>query len=102
MRDLGRTSLYHSLSVNRNQEVDFCVIVRSQSPLRLSCLMYRPPITSRFRVEVKHRYSPPNRYSWEIYSEDKILAVKESTEKFNSWETASQNGNDVLRELSES
>jgi len=64
--------------------------------------MYRPFFAGRFRVEVKHRYSPPKRYSWEIYCEDKILAVKESTEQFSSWEKASQNGNDTLKELSKS
>lgn len=64
--------------------------------------MYQPSITGRFRVEVKHRHLPSNRYSWETYSEDTILAVKESSEKFNSWETATQNGDDALRELSKS
>ena len=65
------------LPLNRNREVDFCVIVTSHSRCSFREFpMYRPSITGGFRVEVKHRYSPGKRYSWEIYSEDKILAVK--------------------------
>jgi len=51
-------------------------------------------------VEVKHRYSAPTRYTWEIFSDDKILSVEESRDRFGSWEDASQAGKKALKKLS--
>jgi hypothetical protein len=51
-------------------------------------------------VEVKHRYSAPNRYTWEIFSDDKILSVEESRDRFGSWEDSSQAGKKALKKLS--
>jgi hypothetical protein len=51
-------------------------------------------------MEVKHRYPAPNRYTWEIFSDDKILSVEESRDRFGSWEKASQVGKKALEKLS--
>lgn len=61
--------------------------------------MYRSFVTDSLRVEVKHRCPAPNRYTWEICSEDKILPVDESTDRFRSWEEAYQVGNRAMRKL---
>jgi hypothetical protein len=57
---------------------------------------------SRLRVEVKHRRPAPNRYTWEIFREHKILPVDESCDQFGSWEEASQAGKKALKKLSAS
>jgi hypothetical protein len=62
--------------------------------------MYSSSAAGDFRVEVKHRYPAPSRYSWEILSADRILPVKESADLFRSWEDASQAGKKALQELS--
>jgi hypothetical protein len=41
----------------------------------------------------------PNRYTWEIFSEGKMLPLEESTEQFRSWEEASQTGKKALKKL---
>ena len=51
------------------------------------------------RVEVKHRCAAPKRYTWEIFSEGKTLPVEESTDRFRSWEEASQAGKKALEEI---
>jgi hypothetical protein len=61
--------------------------------------MYGSSVGRRLRVEVKHRNSAPNRYSWEIFSEDRILPVEESTDQFRSWEDASRFGKKALQKL---
>jgi len=50
-------------------------------------------------VEVKHRCAAPKRYTWEIFSEGKMLPVKVSTAQFRSWEEASQAGKKALEEI---
>jgi hypothetical protein len=62
--------------------------------------MYRSSAARRLRVEVKHRNLAPNRYSWEIFSEDRLLPVAVSPEQFRSWEDASQFGKKALQKLS--
>ena len=62
--------------------------------------MYSSPVASRLRVEVKHRYPAPTRYTWEIYREHKALPVEESRDRFGSWEEASQVGRKALEKLS--
>jgi hypothetical protein len=61
--------------------------------------MHESPIARDLRVEVKHRNPAPNRYSWEIVSGDRILPVEESTDRFRSWEDASQFGKKVLNKI---
>jgi len=61
--------------------------------------MNRSSVASHLWVEVKHRRAAPNRYTWEIYSEGKMLPVEESTEQFRSWEEASQAGKIALEKL---
>jgi hypothetical protein len=62
--------------------------------------MYRSSVAGQLRVEVKHRCPAPNRYTWEICSENKILPVDESCDRFASWEEASQVGKNALMKLS--
>jgi hypothetical protein len=61
--------------------------------------MYRSPLTGQLRVEVKHRCRAPKRYTWEIFSDHKVLSVEESRDQFGSWEEASQVGKKALKEL---
>jgi hypothetical protein len=61
--------------------------------------MSRLSVASHLRVEVKHRWAAPKRYTWEIFSEGKILPVEESTNQFRSWEEASQAGKKALEEI---
>jgi len=61
--------------------------------------MNRSSVASHFRVEVKHRCAAPKRYTWEIFSEGKILPVEESTDRFRSWEEANQAGKRALQEI---
>lgn len=61
--------------------------------------MYSSSVANRLRVEVKHRRPVPNRYTWEIHSEDKVLPVKESHDEFSSWEEASQAGKKALKKF---
>jgi hypothetical protein len=51
------------------------------------------------RVEVKHRCSAPNQYTWEIFRDREALPVEESFSRFGSWEEASQAGKQVLKKL---
>jgi hypothetical protein len=62
--------------------------------------MYESSVARHLRVEVKHRNPAPNRYSWEIFSGDRILPVEESRDRFRSWEDASQFGRKALQKLS--
>lgn len=62
--------------------------------------MYESSVAGDLRVEVKHRNPAPNRYSWEIVSGARILPVEESTDRFRSWEEASQFGKKALQKLS--
>jgi hypothetical protein len=59
----------------------------------------RSSVASHLRVEVKHRCAAPKRYTWEIFSEGKTLPVEESTDRFRSWEEASQAGKKALEEI---
>jgi len=61
--------------------------------------MYRSSVAGRLRVEVKHRCPAPNRYTWEIFSENEVLPVEESCDRFGSWEEASQVGKKTLTKL---
>jgi hypothetical protein len=63
--------------------------------------MNRSSIAGHLRVEVKHRGVAPKRYTWEIFSEGKILPMEESADQFRSWEEASQAGKKALKKLSE-
>lgn len=54
--------------------------------------------SSQLHVEVKHHYSTPRRYTWEIRPAQG-LAVEESRLQFDSWEEASQAGNRALKML---
>jgi len=62
--------------------------------------MYRTSVAGHLRVEVKHRCPAPNRYTWEIFRDDKTLPVEESRDRFGSWEEASQVGKSALMRLS--
>src|SRR5215831_16322521 len=61
--------------------------------------MNRSSFASHLRVEVKHRCAAPKRYTWEIFSEGKMLPVEESTDQFRSWEEASQAGKKALEKI---
>jgi len=61
--------------------------------------MNRTSVASHLRVEVKHRCAAPKRYTWEIFSEGKMLPVEESTDQFRSWEEASWAGKKALKKL---
>jgi len=61
--------------------------------------MNRTSVASHLRVEVKHRCAAPKRYTWEIFSEGKMLPVEEATDQFRSWEEASQAGKKALEEI---
>jgi hypothetical protein len=50
----------------------------------------------RFEVRVKHRTRVAPRYTWEIHAENKAIPVQESPGFFNSWNEASQAGQDAL------
>jgi hypothetical protein len=63
--------------------------------------MNRSSVAGHLRVEVKHRCAAPKRYTWEIFSEGKMLPVEESTDQFGSWEEASQAGKKALKKFSE-
>jgi hypothetical protein len=53
----------------------------------------------RFHILVKHRYTDAPRYTWEIHKIEKVLAVKESEGRFDSWEEASRAGNIALEQF---
>lgn len=61
--------------------------------------MYRSPATGHLRVEVKHRCQAPKPYTWEIFSDRKVLPVEESRDQFGSWEEASQVGKKALKKF---
>lgn len=50
----------------------------------------------RYRVEVKHRWSIPKRYIWEIHEDSRVLSIVESCVDFSSWEEASNAGKIAL------
>jgi hypothetical protein len=50
----------------------------------------------RYRIEVKHRWSIPKRYTWEIHDGSKVLSIAESPVDFSSWEEASNAGKIAL------
>jgi hypothetical protein len=56
-------------------------------------------VGGNLRVEVKHRRPAPNRFTWEIFSDDKILPVEESRNSFPSWEEAWQFGKKALKKF---
>lgn len=62
--------------------------------------MYSSSVAGHLRVEVKHRWPAPTRYTWEIYREHKALPVEEARDWFGSWEEASQAGRKALQKLS--
>jgi hypothetical protein len=64
--------------------------------------MHASSFARHLRVEVKHRYPAPNRYSWEIFTDDRVLPVEESADRFRSWEDASQFGKKALQEFQQS
>ena len=61
--------------------------------------MYGPFVENPLRVEVKHRRPAPNRYTWEIFSKNKILPIEESTDQFRSWEEACEGGKKALKKV---
>jgi hypothetical protein len=61
--------------------------------------MKRPSPYSHLRVEVKHRHPPPKRYTWEIFRDHEVLPIEESSDRFRSWEEASQAGKAALEKL---
>jgi hypothetical protein len=61
--------------------------------------MIQAHLNSDFRVEIKHRRQPSNRYTWEIHRKGAFLSVEESRGEFSSWEEASQVGKKALRQL---
>ncbi len=50
----------------------------------------------RYRVEVKHRWSFPKRYTWEVHDYTKVLPLFKSRMGFGSWEEASIAGKIAL------
>jgi hypothetical protein len=50
----------------------------------------------RYRIEVKHRWSVPKRYTWEVHDYTKVLPLFESRIDFDSWEEASIAGKIAL------
>lgn len=61
--------------------------------------MSKPSVADRLRVEVKHRRPAARRYTWELYSENRILPVDESIDQFRSWEEAYQSGKKAMSAL---
>jgi hypothetical protein len=57
-------------------------------------------VARHLRVEVKHRCPAPNPYTWEILREHESLPVEESSNRFGSWEEASQAGKKELKKSS--
>jgi hypothetical protein len=55
----------------------------------------------RYRMEVKHRWSVPRRYTWEIFDGSEVLPRIESPVRFLSWEEASKAGKIALAEIKE-
>jgi hypothetical protein len=55
----------------------------------------------RYRMEVKHRWSVPRRYTWEIFDGSEVLPRIESRVRFFSWEDASNAGKIALAEIKE-
>ena len=62
-------------------------------------MVYRSSVTDHLRIEVKHRCSAPNRYTWEIVREHEVLPLEESWDRFGSWEEASQAGKKALESV---
>jgi hypothetical protein len=52
----------------------------------------------RYRMEVKHRWSTPRRYTWELFDGSGVLPQIESPVRFFSWEEASIAGKIALAE----
>jgi hypothetical protein len=61
--------------------------------------MVRADLNADFWVEVRHRHSPPKRYTWEIHRKGVCLSVEESRGQFGSWEEASQVGKKALNQF---
>jgi hypothetical protein len=59
-------------------------------------MVYRSSVTDHLRIEVKHRCSAPNRYTWEIVREHEVLPLEEACDRFGSWEETSQAGKKTL------
>jgi hypothetical protein len=59
----------------------------------------RADLDADFWVEVRHRHSPPKRYTWEIHRKGVCLSVEESRGQFGSWEEASQAGKKALNQF---
>jgi hypothetical protein len=55
----------------------------------------------RYRMEVKHRWLAPRRYTWEIFDGSGVLPRIESPVRFFSWEEASSAGKIALAEIEE-
>jgi len=49
-----------------------------------------------FRIEIKHRATPPKPWKWEIYEDAKPLYVKQSAESFASRPEAKRAGEAAL------
>jgi len=64
-------------------------------------MVYRSSVADHLRVEVKHRCPAPYRSTWEIVREHEILPLKESRDRFGSWEEASQAGKKALQSAEE-
>ena len=43
-------------------------------------------------IAVRHHYAQAPRYTWQIHNTDKVLPLKESAQRFHSWEEASNAG----------
>jgi hypothetical protein len=54
---------------------------------------------NRYRMEVKHRWSAPRRYTWEIFDGSEVLPRFESRVRFLCWEEASIAGKIALAEI---
>lgn len=55
----------------------------------------------RYRIEVKHRWSAPPRYTWEIFGGSEVLPRFASRVRFFSWEEASIAGKLALAQINE-
>jgi hypothetical protein len=64
--------------------------------------MYKSFVARNLYVEVKHRHPAPNRFTWEIFSEDKILPVVESHNSFPSWAEAYRFGKRAIKKFTAS
>ena len=102
----GFDTFYTRTRIARSCEWDMAIataVLNQPSSFFTEChRMYGSSVANRLRVEVKHWGQPPNPYTWEIFSDDKILSVENSRGQFGSWEEASQAGRKALQRLSAS